>query len=158
MFRINLNSNFPKQLYNDSIYTLGTHNSYIGIHLPHKINTIDINSTKTHLLSFSKKELSLTVKEAIQKRSSDTTFLINDNIINYKSVFRPVQIKQLKTYKLTRMCRMFWLDLIIIIEMKKQNGIIELNGFHYSTTEMPHRDIIVPLLQERFYKDSEGLT
>jgi len=152
MFRINLNTNFPKQLHGEPIYTLGTHSSYVGIPLPNKNKTIDNLITKTNLLAFSKKEIALTVKEAIQTRSKDTLFIIDDELINYKSVFRPIQVREIKTYKLSRTCRMFWLDLIVIIEMKKKYGVIELNGFQYSTTEMPHRDIIVPLLQENLYK------
>ena len=161
MYRMRLTSQFPRQLHNETIYVLTTKNSYFGIHLPYRRKDIDSDATKTHLLSFTKREHATQLREALHIHQRSKTLSI-DQLIQHtpvypKGAFRPLHIQKMKAYELERVCRSFWLDMIVIINIKpsKDDETYDMVGFHYHTDELPARDILIPLLQERLYQ-SDG--
>lgn len=152
-----VNTQFPRQLHNETIYVLMTKNNYFGIHLPYNRKDIDSSATKTHLISFTKREHATHMRDAlhIHQRSKNLTIdqLIQHTEIYPKGAFRPLHIQKMKAYELERVCRSFWLDMIVIINIKPTfENIYDMIGFHYHTDELPVREILIPLLQERLYQ------
>jgi hypothetical protein len=152
-----LNSKFPRQLHNETIYVLTTKNNYFGIHLPYQRKDIDANATKTHLVSFTKREHAAHLREALhihqRSKSGSIDQLIQNTEIYPKGAFRPLHIQKMKAFELERVCRSFWLDMLVIININPAtDNSYDMDGFHYHTEELPAREILIPLLQERLYQ------
>lgn len=157
MYKMRLNTRFPRQLHNEPIYVLMTKNNYFGIHLPYQRKDIDESATKTHLISFTKPIHASQMREALHQHQRSKTSkidpLIQSTDPSTKMPFRPLHIQKMKAYELERICRSFWLDMLVIINIQPlPDGTQEMIGFHYQTADLPAREIIVPLLQERLYQ------
>jgi hypothetical protein len=133
-----------------------TRNNYFGIHLPYNRTDIDSHATKTHIISFTKRDHAIQLRESLQihpqKKHLSIDQLFQPTEIYPKGAFRPLHIEKMKAYELERICRFFWLDMIVIINIEKaSDNTYDMSGFHYHT-EQPGREVLVPLLQERLYQ------
>ena len=158
MIKYKIQTEKPKYIHHQKLYTLQSRGTYYGIHRDMLLKNYDRNCTKTALLLFIEKSHAIRFKEYIefqQKQNKMMDRVVNEDNCNSSirsTSLQPLSVDPIQSDKLEMLGLLHFFNLIIVNNVLNQSDRLDVSGYEFVTYDFPNRQILEYYLYKSFGK------